>query len=72
MIKVLHIVSSLGSGGVESMLYNYYSNMDNSNIQFDFIVHGDIKGIIEEKVEEMGSSIFHVTPKKISIGRAHV
>lgn len=67
MIKVLHIVSSLGGGGVESMLYNYYSNMDNSKIYFDFIVHGENRGIIEEKFEEKGSAIFHVTPKKISL-----
>ena len=66
MIRVLHIVSSLGGGGVESMLYNYYSNMDNEKIHFDFIVHGNNKGIIEEKVEAMGSLVYHVTPKKIS------
>lgn len=66
MIKVLHIVSSLGGGGVESMLYNYYSNMDNEKIHFDFIVHGNNKGIIEKKVEDMGSIVYHVTPKKTS------
>lgn len=66
MIKVLHIVSALGGGGVESMLYNYYSNMDTSKFHFDFIVHGDNKGIIEKKVEDMGSIVYHVTPKKIS------
>lgn len=66
MIRVLHIVSSLGGGGVESMLYNYYSNIDNEKIRFDFIVHGDNIGLIEEKVEAMGSIVYHVTPKKTS------
>ena len=67
MIKVLHIVSSLDSGGVENMLYNYYLNIGNSKIHFDFIVHGDNKGIIEKKVKNMGSAVFHVTPKKVSL-----
>jgi glycosyltransferase involved in cell wall biosynthesis len=67
MIKVLHIVSSLDSGGVENMLYNYYLNIGNSKIHFDFIVHGDNQGIIEKKVKDMGSSVFHVTPKKTSL-----
>lgn len=66
MIKVLHIVSELGGGGVESMLYNYYFHLERNKIHFDFIVHGDNKGVIEEKVEEMGSIVYHVTPKKIS------
>lgn len=66
MIKVLHVVSSLGGGGVESMVYNYYTKFDRQLIQFDFIVHGDDIGMLEEKFQVMGSKIFHVTPKKIS------
>lgn len=70
MIKILHIVSSLKSGGgVQTMLYNYYENMDRNKIHFDFVVHGDDKGMLEEKVEDMGSAVFHVTPKKVSLKR---
>jgi hypothetical protein len=41
MIRVLHVLSSLGGGGVESMLYNYYTHLNRDIIQFDFIVHGE-------------------------------
>ena len=63
-IKVLHIVSSLGSGGVEQILYNYYKNISKNNIVFDFIVHGYEEGVLEKKFEELGSTIYHVVPKK--------
>lgn len=66
MIKVLHVVSSLGGGGVEKMLYNYYKNIDRKTIQFDFVVHGSKEGILEEKLRNMGSNIYHVSPKKVS------
>ena len=68
MIKILHIVSSLEyGGGVQTMLYNYYTNMNNEDICFDFIVHGNKKGEYEELFGEMGSTIIHVTPKKKSL-----
>lgn len=66
MIKILHVVSGLDGGGVETMLYNYYMNMDHSNIRFDFIVHDLNIGMLEEKFTELGCRIYHVTPKKIS------
>ena len=67
MVKVLHVVSSLGGGGVESMLYNYYTKLDKKLIQFDFVVHGDDIGVLEKKLQAMGSRVFHVTPKKVSL-----
>lgn len=66
MVRVLHILSSLGAGGVEMCLYNYYTHMDRDRIHFDFAVHGDCVGFLEAEVAEMGSRIFHVTPKKTS------
>lgn len=67
MIKILHIISSLCGGGVERMLYNYYTHMDRSRVQFDFVVHGKKIGILEEPLKKIGSEIYHVTPKKESL-----
>lgn len=69
MIKVLHVVPSLGSGGIESLLYNYYVNMDKSIIKFDFIVHGNEIGIFEKKFLELGSEVFHIPSRKDSFIR---
>jgi glycosyltransferase involved in cell wall biosynthesis len=63
MIRVLHVLSSLG-GGVGSMLYSYYTHLNRDIIQFDFIVHGEKTGMLEEEFREMGSKIYHVKPKK--------
>ena len=38
MIKVLHLFTTMDNGGVESFLYNYYINMNHTEIAFDFIV----------------------------------
>ena len=67
MIYVLHVVSGLKSGGVESMLYSYYVKMDRSKIHFDFLVHGSADGLFAEKFRELGCDIYCLTPKSISV-----
>lgn len=67
MIRVLHVLSSLDGGGVERMLYNYYTHMDRSIVRFDFVVHDSKIGMLEEEFLELGSNIVHVTRKKDSI-----
>ena len=39
MLRVLHVVTDMNRGGLETMLMNYYRNIDQSKIQFDFLVH---------------------------------
>ena len=63
-IKILQVVAELGSGGVESMLYNYYVNMDLSVVEFDFIVFGNEVGLFEEKFGVLGSQIYHIPARK--------
>ena len=36
-IRVLQIVTTMNRGGLETMLMNYYRNIDRSKIQFDFL-----------------------------------
>lgn len=67
MINVLHVVSGLRSGGVESMLYNYYVKMDRSKVHFDFLVHGSADGMFAEKFRELGCDIYCLTPKSKSV-----
>ena len=66
-IKVLHVGSALGGGGVEMVLYNFYSNMDRSKIHFDFIVNSKEVGMIEQKMLEYGSQVCHLPGKKDNI-----
>lgn len=59
MIRVLHVIGAMGSGGAEAMLMNLYRVMDRSKIQFDFVVHTDKKAFYDEEIEALGGRIFH-------------
>lgn len=63
MKRILHVLSSLDGGGVEMLLQNYYSRMDQEQFRFDFIVHGSRRGMRELYFRQQGSRIFHVVPK---------
>lgn len=60
MIRVLQVFIVLGRGGSETMIMNYYRNIDRSKVQFDFLVHGEEIGDYEEEVEKLGGSIYRV------------
>nr|WP_306527869.1 hypothetical protein [Ruminococcus bromii] len=37
MLRILHIVTYMGRGGLETMIMNYYRNIDRTKIQFVFL-----------------------------------
>lgn len=61
-IRVLQIMGIVGSGGVESVIMNYYSHIDKSKVQFDFVMHkgGNPKYIAE--IKRMGGRVYEITP----------
>ncbi len=63
-IRVLHVTSSLGGGGVAQMLVNYSMHLDPREVTSDFVVHGDKECIHEQYFLDAGSKIFHAPPKK--------
>ncbi|MBE6677732.1 MAG: glycosyltransferase family 1 protein [Ruminococcaceae bacterium] len=66
--RVLHIVVSMDAGGIETMLMNYYRNIDRSKVQFDFLLHCEHKSFYEDEITMLGGKIFRVPyyhPKNI-------
>ena len=61
-IRVLHIVTIMNRGGLETMLMNYYRNIDRKKIQFDFVVHRSEKGAYDDEIMSLGGRILHVPP----------
>ena len=61
-IRVLHVVTIMDRGGLETMLMNYYRNIDTSKIQFDFVVHRTKKGAYDDEIIKMGGKIYHMPP----------
>lgn len=58
MIRILHIVTYMGRGGLETMLMNYYRYMPRQEIQFDFLVHRTFTADYDEEILSMGGQIY--------------
>lgn len=57
-IRVLQVVTVMNRGGLETMLMNYYRQMDRSRIQFDFMVHRAEAGHYDEEIRKLGGRIY--------------
>jgi glycosyltransferase involved in cell wall biosynthesis len=61
-IRILQVVTVMNRGGLETMLMNYYRQMDRSKIQFDFMVHRSEEGHYDKEIQRLGGKI-HRMPK---------
>lgn len=61
-IRVLHVVTHMNRGGLESMIMNYYRNIDRSKVQFDFLTHrpAEEKKDFDEEIRSLGGKIYHI------------
>ena len=59
-IRVLHVVTNMGRGGLETMIMNYYRNIDRSKVQFDFLVHRYEEADYDNEIISMGGKIYHL------------
>ena len=57
--RVLHVVATLGYGGVAQMLCRYYRAMEKSQLQFDFVSHGGAESFHRD-IEAMGGRVFYI------------
>lgn len=61
-IRVLHVVTHMNRGGLETMLMNYYRNIDRSRLQFDFLVHREKRADYDDEIESLGGKIYRLPP----------
>ena len=62
MKRVLNVISTLEQGGTESVVLNYFNNIDKSEVMFDFLViWGNKKGYYEDFLRGQGCNIFKMT-----------
>ncbi|WP_434399820.1 glycosyltransferase family 1 protein [Planococcus sp. 11815] len=64
-IRILHVITKLTFGGVQSNLMNYYRHIDRSKVQFDFVVQSPEIEYFEPEVESLGGIIYRVPPLHI-------
>lgn len=60
MIRVLHAVPDMNSGGIENYIMNMYRNIDRSNLQFDFLVHHNKPAFFDEEIQSLGGRIYRL------------
>lgn len=69
MMRVLHILGSMNTGGMQSFIMNHYRRIDRTKVQFDFLVHySDDKGY-EEEIKKLGGKIYLIHPRNKGILR---
>lgn len=66
-IRVLQIIGIVCGGGVEAVIMNYYRHIDRSRVQFDFVIDGYERSILDDEIESLGGRIYHVCPYKKNI-----
>ena len=60
-IRILHSVTNMARGGIETMLMNYYRHIDRNLVQFDFLCNKNVPGAYDEEIRQLGGRIF-ITP----------
>ena len=58
MVRVLHSVSNMARAGIETMLMNYYREMDTGLIQFDFLANKPDPGEYDQEIRDRGGRVF--------------
>lgn len=58
MIRVVHVLGDLSTGGVESFVMEIYRKIDKTKIQFDFIIHNLKNEKYRQEIENLGGRVF--------------
>ena len=69
-VKVLHLELDAHMGGIESFLYNLYSQIDRECVQFDFVTRSN-RPAMESELRELGAKIYRVSSYKNPLAYMH-
>ncbi len=59
-IRILHIVTYMGRGGLETLLMNCLRHIDRDKVQFDFLVHREFRADYDDEIEALGGRIYRL------------
>ena len=57
-IRILQCVSNMDRAGIETMLMNFYRNIDRDAVQFDFLCNKSKPGDYDEEIKKLGGNIY--------------
>lgn len=58
-IRVLHVLTAMDLAGTETLIMNFYRNINKEKVQFDFAVSATQECAYDREIEELGGYIFH-------------
>lgn len=61
ILRILHIVGKMETGGLETLIMNWYRALDKTKIQFDFLTHYSEKGFYDDEIESYGGKVYHLS-----------
>ena len=56
-IRILHVLNGLNNGGTESVIMNWYRNIDRSKIQFDFLIRSNCN-VFADEIATLGGRVY--------------
>lgn len=59
-IRILHIVTYMSRGGLETMIMNVFRSIDRDQVQFDFMVHREFRSDYDDEIEALGGRIYRL------------
>ena len=59
MLRILHVVNIMDRAGIETVLMNYYRNINRNEIQFDFLTHRPEEGAYDKEIFSLGGKVYH-------------
>lgn len=60
MLRVLQVIGKMDRAGAETMIMNFYRNMDREKVQFDFLVFSEEEADYDKEIEGLGGKIYHM------------
>ncbi len=61
-VRVAYVIGKMCSGGVESVVFNYYRNIDHTKYQFDFYYDADSTVMPPQDLIDMGARFIEIPP----------
>lgn len=58
--RIVHMLNSMGMGGIENFIMNLYRNIDREKYQFDFILTSNEESYFEKEIKELGGNIYKI------------
>lgn len=59
-IRIVHVMGSMGVGGIESLLMTIMKKLDPDKFAFDFLVHRIDNPLMKEQIESLGGRVFTI------------